>query len=275
MSDRVIKVVVLDFDGTLVPKDRPGLDLDDTTVDLLSELRKRNIFLFVATGRHPSFIEKRIKRFDFDAIVGYSGNVILHGDEVNFYKFKKADIKRFYDFFKNYPDVESKLYSPQAIATCQSVEAKNRELERLDSGKIIDLNGVTDFLLDAYLDGKSYFEYCRYTVRFKDFSKREAVSLEFSKHFADFHLVKTGDKQVEILYKNYSKASRLKELARRLGIDTDAIVTVGDDENDYEMLKEFESFYVGDSANERLRKAATFSVSSCKDALNTILESRK
>ncbi|MFQ8581785.1 MAG: HAD family hydrolase, partial [Holdemania massiliensis] len=77
-----IRLAAFDFDGTLVPKDILNLDLETDIVALLQKLRQQGVYITVATGRHPSYILKRIHRFTFDAIVGYSGNVTLIANQL-------------------------------------------------------------------------------------------------------------------------------------------------------------------------------------------------
>ncbi len=263
-----IRLAALDFDGTLVPKDVPNADLNDRTAALLEQLRCRGLRLIVATGRHPSFIQKRIRKFQFDAVIGYSGNVVSHGRQKEAASFSLDMIQAVYAFAQNNPGLEMTLYSDQGIACGSSSESREALLKKWRrTDRICDLNGVADFLIGD-VQKVTTMQISRICLHLDRWELYPGIKSEFQIHFPGYRLVKTGDKQAEVLAQGRSKASEILRLAHSLGISADQIACAGDDENDIEMLQLFDhSYYIGRN-DDPLRSAAAF----CADHVNAVLE---
>lgn len=263
-----IRLAALDFDGTLVPKDVPNADLNDRTAALLEQLRCRDLRLIVATGRHPSFIQKRIRKFQFDAVIGYSGNVVSHGCQEEAATFSADMIQAVYAFAKNHPSLEMTLYSDQGIACGSSSESKGALLKKWRrTDRICDLNGVADFLISD-IRKVTTMQVSRICLHLDRWELYPGIKSEFQIHFPGFRLIKTGDKQAEVLAQGRSKASEILRLAHRLGISADQIACAGDDENDMEMLQLFDhSYYIGRN-DDPLRSAAAY----CAGHVDAVLE---
>ncbi len=263
-----IRLAALDFDGTLVPKDIPNVDLDDRTTALLEQLRCRGLRLIVATGRHPSFIQKRIQKFQFDAVIGYSGNVVSRGRQEEAAAFSLDMIQAVYAFAQNNPGLEMTLYSDQGIACGSSSESREVLLKKWRStDRIWDLNGVTDFLISD-IRKVTTMQISRICLHLNRWELYPEIKLAFQIHFPGFRLIKTGDKQAEVLAQGRSKASEILRLAYSLGISADQIACAGDGENDIEMLQLFDhSYYIGRN-DDPLRSAAAY----CAGHVNTVLE---
>lgn len=263
-----IRLTALDFDGTLVPKDVPNVDLDDRTVALLEQLRRQGMRLIVATGWHPSFILKRVRKFRFDAIVGYSGNVTAIQDQLQAAVFNGETLLAFSAFARQLPGVDMTLYSDQGIAcggSPESREALVRKWRRTD--RICDLNGVADFLIGEVQKVRG-MRVSRVCLRFDSWERYPQVRTTFQSRFPGFRLVKTGDRQAEVLAQGRSKASEILRLALGLGISEDQIACAGDDENDMEMLRLFHhSYYIGRD-DDPLRRTAAF----CANNVTAVLE---
>ena len=262
-----IRLAALDFDGTLVPKDVPNVDLNDQTAALLEQLRCRGLRLIVATGRHPSFIQKRIRKFQFDAVIGYSGNV-SHGRQKEAAAFRLDMIQAVYVFAQNNPGLEMTLYSDHGIACGSSSESREALLKKWRrTDRICDLNGVADFLISDIRKATT-MQISRICLHLDRWELYPGIKSEFQIHFPGYRLVKTGDKQAEVLAQGRSKASEILRLAHSLGISADQIACAGDDENDIEMLQLFDhSYYIGRN-DDPLRSAAAY----CAGHVDTVLE---
>ena len=64
--------------------------------------------------------------------------------------------------------------------------------------------------------------------------------------------------------KGINKSSTIKYLQEKLNIINDDIYTLGDNDNDYEMLKLFQGFYIG-NVNERIKDI-------CRKGYNQVFE---
>ena len=277
MLKKDIKVIVFDYDGTLVPKNRQYSDLDDKLVELLNKLKKENIELVIATGRHPTYIEKRVKKIKFNIIIGYSGNIVYHNKKIDSYIFEKKDIKELINYFKERNELDIRLFTINNYVVCQNEYEKNIQQERINKNRnLIDLNGVCDLIISDYINKDINLNICRICIKLSSLNKREAIQNEFCKQFYNYRLVKTGDKQVEILNINYSKSSRICELIKKMNYTKDNIITIGDDENDYEMLNDFSnSYFVGDSNLTYIKDVSSYHELSCEKAIIKILKELK
>lgn len=270
----MIQLIVFDFDGTLVPKDVPNVDIDNKTLQSIFSLQKKGVRFMIATGRHPSFIFKRIHTISFDRIVGYSGNIVYQNEIYEPYIFHKNEISSFYHYINMNSDSELTLYSDEAVVYCSTKKKQEETRKRLLNAEqiIVDVNGVSEYLVKDYLQQPMNPTICRICIRFQDWNQYENRRKEFEKTFPGYRLVKTGGNQAEVLYEERSKASEILRIAKDMGISKEEVATIGDDENDYEMLKLFPySFYVGED-NIRLEKAATYRMKDCKEALDYILK---
>lgn len=266
-----IKLAAFDFDGTLVPKDVPNVDLDDQTSALLGQLRSQDVRLIIATGRHPSFIQKRIRKFQFDAIIGYSGNVVAEGSHWEAEAFRPTMIQNVASFVQKIPGLEMTLYSDQGTACAadsKSREALIRKWHRTDG--ITDLTGVADFLIGDLQQG-AVMQVSRLCLRLDRWERYPQIRPQFQNCFPGFRLVKTGEQQAEVLAQGRSKASEILRLAHSFGIKEDQVACAGDDENDIEMLRLFyHSYYIG-REDDPLRKEATFWAERIQSMLKQLL----
>ena len=269
----MIKLIALDFDGTLVSKTISNSQIDSEVLDLLKKFRMKGVVLVVATGRHPSYILKRVPEFSFDWIIGYSGNIVYKNEYIDSEKFSKFEVLFLQDYFKQNYDSDIFFYSKDAIAIASNVcnyQSLNLRLSRKD--KMADFNGLSDKLIEEYVESNNSPVISRICLRMEDLDKLYDIIMTFNNSFTEYRLVKTGNRQAELLRKNKSKASEILKIADKLGIDKSEIATIGDDENDREMLQMFfNSFYVGDD-NDSLEKIATYRDKNCKESLIKIME---
>lgn len=262
-----IRLAAFDFDGTLVPKDIPNLDLETDIVALLQKLRQQGVYITVATGRHPSYILKRIHRFTFDAIVGYSGNVTLIANQLQAFIFDPAVVRQIAAYAGQLPQLDVTAYTREGIACCGSRKHQAELKARLaQTDRICDLNGVTEFLLSEESSVPA-MRVSRICLHYADSAQASAIQTAFPKQFHDYRLVRTGNRQMEVLHASRSKATETLKLAARFQVRADQVAAVGDDENDLEMLQRFHpSYYVG-SHHPLLQQAATYTAASCRDVL--------
>lgn len=269
----MLKLIVLDFDGTLVPRNFQDLDIDDETLHLIHLLLEKNIKFMIATGRHPSYIEKRIKKIRFETIVGYSGNITMQKNIIESYHFTKEIIQSLKQTIDSVSNSEMILYTDEGLACASSIKMQNSLYRDFsDTAKISDMNGVYEYLIDDYLNDEQERNICRICIRFDNLKERDYTKKILSKSFLNYRLIQTGVHQLEVMNNSRSKASEIIKITNELNIEPCEIVTIGDDENDYEMLKMFPySYYVG-TQNECLSKAATFTMKSCKEVLKKIFK---
>lgn len=269
----MIRLIALDFDGTLVPKKEKTADINCETLKLLNQLREMGVILVLATGRHPSYIRKRVKSFKFDWIIGYSANIICKDEIIFSEQFDRKEIIKVHEYFLDNFEQSIILYTNDAIViTTNQEDYEKLCLNLLESDKLVDYEGVSKKTIKEIINEHNMTRICRICVRSGNFSLLKKIQESFNDDFDDFRLVKTGYRQLEILRKDKSKGVEILKIAKSLSIRENEIAVIGDDENDKEMLQMFRnSFYVGESNNE-LATIATYKVNDCREALKLIME---
>lgn len=94
----MISAVFFDIDGTLVPFGSPGIPAEVS--DAIARMRGRGIKVFIATGRHPSWIDN-LGETEFDGYVAVNGGMCLLSDKstcVFCSPIDSSDIKRLVDY---------------------------------------------------------------------------------------------------------------------------------------------------------------------------------
>lgn len=76
-----IKAVFFDLDGTLFTSTR---GVATSTRKAIQELRQKDIFVGIATGRGPAFVMPLLENLDLDFAVTYNGQYIFTPKEVIF-----------------------------------------------------------------------------------------------------------------------------------------------------------------------------------------------
>ena len=75
----VIKAVFFDIDGTLL-NDRKNVQ--QSTLKAINSLKKQGIFVGVATGRGPGFVQPYLENLGLDFAISYNGQYIFTRDQV-------------------------------------------------------------------------------------------------------------------------------------------------------------------------------------------------
>lgn len=74
-----IKAVFFDIDGTLLNDFKR---VSKSTVDAIQQLKQSGIFVGIATGRGPGFVEPYMENLGFDVAITYNGQYIITRDKV-------------------------------------------------------------------------------------------------------------------------------------------------------------------------------------------------
>ena len=75
----MIKAIFFDIDGTLVSMNTHSMT--DRVLETLYALKKKNIKLFIASGRPPQIIDN-LRDFPFDGIISMNGALIIAGGNI-------------------------------------------------------------------------------------------------------------------------------------------------------------------------------------------------
>ena len=233
---RDIQLVAIDLDGTLLRDDK---SLSQENVDAIKEAIEQGVQVVICTGRTlPSiqYLSKQLPQGDGDEYLILQNGAVIHQlPDLNIVHetiLTEGDRQAIYDVFKEYRSEEvqmvafdpDKLYlvddetaNPTVVQDAKTLStditlAKFEEVLNLETlYKIVVFGGVE--FIDDYL---------------------EKIPNEL---YEQVHIVRSLPVAIEFIPKLANKANGLNALIQLLDIKAENIMTIGDELNDYEMVK--------------------------------------
>ena len=233
---RDIQLVAIDLDGTLLRDDK---SLSQENVDAIKEAIEQGVQVVICTGRTlPSiqYLSKQLPQGDGDEYLILQNGAVIHQlpdlNIVHETVLTEGDRQAIYDVFKEYRSEEvqmvafdpDKLYlvddetaNPTVVQDAKTLStditlAKFEEVLNLETlYKIVVFGGVE--FIDDYL---------------------EKIPNEL---YEQVHIVRSLPVAIEFIPKLANKANGLNALIQLLDIKAEDIMTIGDELNDYEMVK--------------------------------------
>lgn len=268
----MIKLIATDFDGTLVPDNGNYEDLADDVHQLLLQLQRQGVECIIATGRFPGYIAKRIHKMEFPTVVGFSGNLTYVDGRADGFLFQKQELKEISSWVRNNTPFDLSIRTQDNTVIYLYPEHRAREMSATAEQRLKkDFGSMSRLLIHEYLEQEQIDPIVRVMIRALDMTPYPQVKEQFEKDFPAFRLVRTGGSAIDVMTYDRSKASEIEKIMCLRGISEDEVATVGDGENDLEMLKRFRnSFYVGPE-NPVLEQAAGYRKSCIQEVLSAIL----
>lgn len=233
---RDIQLVAIDLDGTLLRDDK---SLSQENVDAIKEAIEQGVQVVICTGRTlPSiqYLSKQLPQGDGDEYLILQNGAVIHQlPDLNIVHetiLTEGDRQAIYDIFKEYRSEEvqmvafdpDKLYlvddetaNPTVVQDAKTLStditlAKFEEVLNLETlYKIVVFGGVE--FIDDYL---------------------EKIPNDL---YEQVHIVRSLPVAIEFIPKLANKANGLNALIQLLDIKAEDIMTIGDELNDYEMVK--------------------------------------
>ncbi len=233
---RDIQLVAIDLDGTLLRDDK---SLSQENVDAIKEAIEQGVQVVICTGRTlPSiqYLSKQLPQGDGDEYLILQNGAVIHQlPDLNIVHetiLTEGDRQAIYDVFKEYRSEEvqmvafdpDKLYlvddetaNPTVVQDAKTLStditlAKFEEVLNLETlYKIVVFGGVE--FIDDYL---------------------EKIPNDL---YEQVHIVRSLPVAIEFIPKLANKANGLNALIQQLDIKAENIMTIGDELNDYEMVK--------------------------------------
>lgn len=215
------KLFAFDIDGTLLGTDKKPLE---STREALDILRRQGHLVTIATGR------SRFMAQDIMLDLGFSNYILCNGaaaflDHEQYYQ-NLLDQEELHRFASEVEKREIGL----AYVGLDDVKKNNHHRRK----QMVEAMDSVNFEAPEY-DVNFQKENDIYQgLAFYDASHEGVFDNEFSK----FRFIRWHPQSVDIVPKNGSKSATLRNLAARVGIEGENIITFGDGENDREMLRE-------------------------------------
>ena len=204
-----MRIIASDFDNTIyyLPEDERNYRNKSNVEAINKFINQGNIFIII-TGRNYSSIKKRLNELDLK----YTYLVCLDGAKI----FNNVDYC-----------IETKLMNPQEIIKIKEI------LEELKCDYYLD---------DGYNKTENINDTVKIVVKEEDKQEQERIIEAINKKI-NVHVYKSRF-HVNLIDKSVNKKDALKILFNLENLDYNKLTCIGDNENDYLMLKEFNSVVI-------------------------------
>lgn len=269
MGRQFMIVVVSDFDGTMYPYDDEAKNIPKINLEKIAEFRKKgNAFVF-CTGRNvlSMLMEIKYHNIEYDYLICNSGAIILDNKgEVLLEKVVDSiSLKRVINNLKLDHIVEIISSSLEKMEIMIVDYEKSKLLKYFKEAGDYDLRDLVtrlDDIGDFKVDGVTQFTLAMDT----DEDARKLVK-KLEKEYGDTLQINFNLNYIDLCQKGTNKVAGIEELISLVPEYRGAkIVTIGDAQNDVEMLKKYCGYTVA-TATEDAKKVAVKVFSSVGDML--------
>lgn len=241
----MIKLVATDIDGTILGSSRV---FTDGVRNCIKKMEQQGVKVIVVTGRMNAAAQKIAKELDLKTpVVSYQGGLIIDNENNILYEryipepivdrilawAKENNVHiNFYSNDTLYSEKDD--YEVQRYAGYQNVEYIVKSFDELPHNRVHKLLGI-------------------------DFNNPNRVTEwveTMTKEFPELHIVKSTPNFCEFSVKDATKYCAVKFLQNYWGFENEEILTIGDQDNDIELLKAGEiSIAMGNASNNLKRYA--------------------
>ena len=229
---KMIKLIALDLDGTLLTSDKT---ISDKTKETLIELQKQGIKLILASGRPTPGLFNEAKKLKMNEYSGYllsyngaalhvyDSMELLHSQTLT-----KDQAHRIIDHGRKYPEMSMMTYNAYTLL-CENATAyrvlSEAKMCRIGVEQIPNLHYAITFEPHKFL----------FAI---EPDKMKQIESEFKKPFEnELSMVLSTPFYMEVMNKGISKGKTLQKLLDILHLKNEELMAFGDGQNDLEMLK--------------------------------------
>lgn len=250
------KMVVLDLDGTLLNDEKT---ISEKNAHILNELHKQGIHIVIATGRNYYMAKILVERIKFTepVILANNGAVVRYYVNDEFIESNYLDFSIFekiYELGLKYNlnpiiHVDEYYQGYDIIYECEDYEEVylgyiKKDYKRTRHKKFNE-EEIKNILSVCY---------------FNEYQKLFNFKNEIQKIPGEFNIILNQNLKswslLELLNINGCKWCALKKYIDRLGIDANQVISIGDDSNDIELIKNSGLGIAMKNATDRLKDAA-------------------
>ncbi len=243
----MIKLVATDIDNTILKEDKI---FTEGVKKCVKELETKGVKFALVTGRMNASTKKVAQKLGTNGIlVSFQGGCVLDGDKVLYQKFLNPDV---------IPEIvqwarENKIHINVYIDDDLYVEMDDNEIALYSKQQNIDYIHTEDFLS---LDLNKVYKIV--AIDTKNADRVEKWRKYLKEKYPNFYIVKSTDFYCEILSPEATKGSAVRFLQDYYGLKKEEILTIGDQENDIELLKSGGVKIAMGNATDELKKFADY-----------------
>lgn len=241
----MIKLVLTDLDGTLVPDAAEGVSPD--TEAAIRELREVGIAFGPCTGRAVNMLPDLFHcQLDLYATGVYENGTLgfVDGLEVFRHTYPGEALRRLGHFVVEQGLSQLTLFDPLYGPSEVFGPDRLQELDQLD--------------LDSY---------SKANLHFGSLDELPQATQILHDHFPEFDFVMptTTLALLDILPHGISKANGALELAQRMGVTPEEVLVFGDSDNDFEFLSAFPHSVAMANGSKKVKAAARYTIGRSED----------
>ena len=253
----MIKLVAIDLDGTLLTDDKR---ISQKNLTVLQKAKEQGVKVVLCTGRPLAAITPFIEQLGLnepgDYSITFNGGLVQENDTGEILSksgMTLEDVQRISQLMIEL-DLPLDVLSEEVVL--QLPTSTNHP------SIYPELNGLLTYkpakLADLTSDGLYNKVVMAYHQEFLD-QQIEKIPVQFK---ADYEVIKTRSNLLEFMPKGVTKAFGLDHLAQYLGMTSDEVMALGDEENDLSMIQYAGMGVAMANAVEKVRQAADYITSS-------------
>lgn len=244
----MIKMVISDMDGTLIGRDEI---LPESVIHMAKKLKKKGILFTLATGRVECMADAYVKKLGIDIpYIACNGVTIVKGKEI--LQRHKIPLKGLRPLIHKADSMNMSLvYSIDGVESVYRITpwivGQQQKFDRYHK----EHRFTEEEWETLYIDKLMIMD----DVRDGSIGIMEDMCRELAE---DYGFTRYTNKSVEVVNKQSTKASALRELAKLLKVDMKEVMAIGDHQNDIEMITEAGIGAAVGNATEDLKAAADY-----------------
>lgn len=241
----MIKLVVSDIDGTLLPEGT--IELNPEFFEAVRELKKKEILFVAASGRPYASMRKVFAPVADDIIfIAENGSIVMHLEKMMSSNFIDPALAReVVEYLRTLPECEIMLSVPERVYL---ETADQRMYELLIHGYHMEV-AQTDDLMPL----------CERTNKLSGYREAGIAPLadQILDRFSDrLNTMVAGERWIDLMNRTADKGNALTELQKLMHISREETMAFGDNFNDIGMLQQAEESYAVANAADGVKRAA-------------------
>lgn len=245
----------MDIDGTLL---KSNFKIDRSTREAIRYVKKKGVYVTLATGRNFPSAKKIAKELKLDSIlITHNGALIASSIDEPLYerRISAEQVRRIVEVIEPYDAHIRLLHERYALGN--QVQQKSQLIAKMTMGvgdPLFYPVTFTDHLSD-HLETKP-MSVPKIDVQFFNAEEQEEAYHQLMDEVEDIDVTASTRCGFEIIPKSVNKASGLQFLGKHLGISMKEMVAVGDFVNDLEMIRHAGLGVAMGNAPEEVQQAA-------------------
>ncbi|MBU5315698.1 Cof-type HAD-IIB family hydrolase [Clostridium bornimense] len=257
-------MLISDMDGTLLNKDG---SISEKNIEAIKEFISLGGKFTVATGRMKKGVEKFLDRLPINAPA-----IIFNGSSIyDFSKHKEIYAKVLENGVKGY------LEKIKSVDSSIGIEVYcNDEIYVYNNHKRTERFKKKGYKVHYDFNDDVYNMQWRKVLIVGDKDQLDNLQNVFQEEIGQANIVRSDDVYLEMMPMGTSKAMAVKILCDMLKYKLEDVIAVGDNMNDFDMLKEVGYSFVVENGDEKLKKAIKGrTTDNNNDAIYNLLEGMK